>query len=109
MIFRNFLIWRNNMLRLTIEPFWKDLSFLKKTLRSLLICLLLFSVTACGPNPQDLFETAEFEMLQTNYPHAQKLYEEIIDKFPKSELAKKSRLQLIEIKARQVKLLLPNP
>jgi outer membrane protein assembly factor BamD (BamD/ComL family) len=68
-----------------------------KRLFSLIFLLLI----ACGPGPQELFETAEFELLQTNYPHATKLYQEIIDQHPDSELVEKARARLKEIKARQ--------
>ena len=63
------------------------------------LCLLL--LLACGPDPEQLFKTAEFEMLQTNYPHASKLYEQIITQYPESELAVIARTRLQEIKARQ--------
>ncbi len=65
---------------------------------SLLVALLLLS---CGPSPEQLYETAEFEVLQTNYPHAVKLYQEIVDKHPESEVAEAAGRRLLEIKARQ--------
>lgn len=65
------------------------------------ICwLLLLLLLACGPSPEQMFNTAEFELLQTNYPHASKLYEQIIEKYPQSELAEKARTRLQEIKTR---------
>lgn len=63
------------------------------------LCLLL--LLACGPDPEQLFKTAEFELLQNNYPHASKLYEQIIAQHPESELAATARKRLQEIKARQ--------
>lgn len=69
------------------------------------LCLLL--LLACGPSPEQLFKTAEFEMLQTNYPHASKLYEQIIAQYPESELAETSRTRLREIKARQAQDVAP--
>ena len=68
-----------------------------------IFCLIFLLLIACGPGPQELFETAEFELLQTNYPHATQLYQEIIAKHPDSELVEKARARLIEIKVRQGK------
>jgi outer membrane protein assembly factor BamD (BamD/ComL family) len=42
-------------------------------------------------------------MLQTNYPHAAKLYQEIIDKHPNSDFVEKSRERLEEIRIKQLK------
>lgn len=65
------------------------------------ICiLLLLLLAACGSGPEQLFETAELELLQTNYPHATKLYTEIIEKYPDSTQAKTARQRLAEIEAR---------
>ncbi|MFZ5758784.1 MAG: hypothetical protein ACOY32_04025 [Thermodesulfobacteriota bacterium] len=63
--------------------------------RLLLLTLLL--LTACGSSPQELFDTAELELLQRNYPHATSLYREIIAKHPDSEFAVTARLRLAEI------------
>ncbi|MDH5524629.1 MAG: hypothetical protein OEY01_11650 [Desulfobulbaceae bacterium] len=68
-------------------------------MKRLLGPLVFLLLTACGPSPQELFDTAEFELLQTNYPHAAKLYQEIIDRHPDSELVEKARARLAEIKA----------
>ncbi len=66
-----------------------------------LFCLLLFLVISCGPSPEQLFETAEFEVLQTNYPHATKLYQEIIAKHPDSPFAEQARARLKELQAKK--------
>ena len=71
-----------------------------KKLLYLILISLQFTVMSCGDSPKQLFETAEFEMIQTNYPHATRLYQEIIEKHPKSDLAEKSRERLEEIKAK---------
>jgi outer membrane protein assembly factor BamD (BamD/ComL family) len=63
--------------------------------RLLLLTLLL--LTACGASPQELFDTAELELLQRNYPHATSLYREIIAKHPDSEFAVTARQRLAEI------------
>ena len=67
------------------------------------LLLLQLTLASCGDSPKQLFETAEFEMLQTNYSHAEKLYQEIVDKHPNSEFVEKSRERLEEIKTKQLK------
>ena len=66
-----------------------------------LFCLIFLFIVACGQSPEQLFETAEFEMLQTNYPHASELYQEIIEKHPNSKFAESARKRLRELQARQ--------
>jgi len=66
-----------------------------------LFCLIFLFITSCGQSPEQLFETAEFEMLQTNYPHAAKLYREIVANHPDSKFAENARKRLKEIEARQ--------
>lgn len=46
---------------------------------------------ACNSeNAKELFETAKFEELQNNREHAKELYQEVIEKYPESEYAKKA-------------------
>ena len=71
-------------------------------MKKIFCCICFLLLVACGPSPKELFETAEFELLQTNYPHATKLYQEIVDKHPDSELVAKARARLKEIEARQI-------
>jgi hypothetical protein len=66
-----------------------------------LFFLLFLFIVSCGQSPEQLFETAEFEMLQTNYPHATELYQEILDKHPDSKFAESARKSLRELQARQ--------
>ncbi len=66
-----------------------------------ILFFLIFILAACGSGPEELFETAEFELLQTNYPHASQLYQEIITKHPDSEFAATARQRLAEIKKKQ--------
>jgi len=66
-----------------------------------LFCLIFLFIVSCGQSPEQLFETAEFEMLQTNYPHATELYQEILDKHPDSKFAERARKRLGELQARQ--------
>ena len=44
-----------------------------------------------GEKGKELFETAQFEEKQNNRPHAIQLYEELVAKYPDSELAKKAQ------------------
>jgi len=68
-----------------------------------LFCLVFLLIVSCGQSPEQLFETAELEVLQTNYPHATKLYREILEKHPDSKFAGMARKRLKEIQARQRK------
>lgn len=57
----------------------------------------LFSIgllVGCGEDPQQLFETAQFEEQQRNLPHAQALYERIIRDHPTTMQAEKARERL---------------
>ena len=65
----------------------------------LVLLSLQLTLISCGDSPNQLFDTAELEMIQTNYPNATKLYQEIIEKHPNSDLAAKSRERLDEIRA----------
>ena len=65
----------------------------------LVLLSLQLTLISCGDSPNQLFDTAELEMIQTNYPNATKLYLEIIEKHPNSDLAAKSRERLDEIRA----------
>ena len=50
----------------------------KEIIMKKILCLFFLLIVSCGPGPDELFETAELEVLQTNYPHATRLYLEII-------------------------------
>lgn len=69
-----------------------------KKLFIFVLLLLQLTLTSCGDSPKQLFETAEFEMLQSNYPHARQLYQEIIDTHPNSTEASIAIKRLAEIK-----------
>lgn len=65
-----------------------------------LILALSLALSACsGKGAQELFETAQFEEKQHNLEHAKKLYEEIVAKHPKSEVAAKAKERLEALKA----------
>ena len=67
------------------------------------ILLLFLSValvlSGCsGDKAEELFETAKLEELQNAPDHAKKLYQEIVDKYPESEYAKKAKERLSALK-----------
>jgi TolA-binding protein len=69
--------------------------------QSILIFILLFAfvLPGCsGDKAAELYNTAGFEELQNNREHALKLYEEIVEKYPDSEYAKKAEERIAEIK-----------
>ena len=53
---------------------------------------------ACGEDPQQLFETAQFEEQQHNQAHARELYERILRDHAESPIAQKAEERLKEIK-----------
>jgi hypothetical protein len=53
-------------------------------------------LVACGEDPQQLFETAQFEEQQQNRAHAQELYERILRDHPESAAARKAEERLKE-------------
>ena len=70
----------------------------------ILIFVMAISIafSACsGKKAKEKYETAQFEELQTNYPHAKKLYLEIIEKYPESEYAKKASERLNALKGKE--------
>ena len=63
------------------------------------VLLVSFILSGCSGNkPAELYKTAGFEELQNNKEHALKLYQEIIEKYPDSEYAKKADERISEIK-----------
>jgi len=48
---------------------------------------------------KELFETAQFEEKQNNFEHASKLYAEIIQKFPDTEVSKDATKRLLALKS----------
>ena len=60
-----------------------------------LTILLASALSACmRSDPAELMETAKFEELQQNVPHAKELYERIINDHPDSPQAKEARERL---------------
>ena len=64
--------------------------------RLVLIGMILMGLLgACsGDKGKELFETAQFEEKQNNREHARQLYQEIVDKYPRSPLAKQAEERL---------------
>lgn len=59
---------------------------------------LLATLAACsGGGAAQLLETARFEEVQRNLPHARKLYREILDKYPGTPQAEEARARLSAI------------
>jgi TolA-binding protein len=61
--------------------------------RTILISIMIFAIalSGCsGKKAEELYEIAQFEELQKNQVHARQLYQEIINKYPKNEYAKKA-------------------
>jgi hypothetical protein len=68
------------------------------SIRCLGLALVLGVLMACGEDPQQLFETAQFEEQQHNQAHAQELYQRILRDHPASLVARKAEERLKELK-----------
>jgi len=67
----------------------------------IMVVLLIFSfgLTSCSKDKAaEIYDTAQFEELQNNREHALKLYQEIIEKYPGSEYAKKAEERVSQLK-----------
>ena len=63
-----------------------------------LMIILVFLFSGCSDRKaRELFEIAQFEELQKNQKHARQLYEEIVNKYPKTDYAKKAEERLSQI------------
>jgi TolA-binding protein len=65
-----------------------------KAFLAVLIFLSLAVFGCQGKEAQQVFDTAQLEELQNNHEHARSLYEEIVRKYPNSEVADKARERL---------------
>ena len=62
--------------------------------------LCLFALLSCsGKKAEELYKTAAFEELQTNWTHACQLYERIVADYPKSAPADRARERLAALSA----------
>ena len=65
----------------------------------ILLLILLLAFAGCSEKrAQELYETAQFEELQNNRPNAEKLYREIIETYPDTEVAQRARERLEAMK-----------
>ena len=63
-----------------------------------LIAVLMLTGGGCtSDNAQALFDTAQLEERQNNPKHAKELYQEIITKYPKSDVAPRAEERLREL------------
>ncbi len=60
----------------------------------LTLCTCLFLCGCSGKKAEEMYETAQFEELQRNYPHAKQLYQEIVNKYPDTPFALKASERL---------------
>jgi TolA-binding protein len=61
------------------------------------LALLATGCASGDTKAAELLETARFEEKQNNYEHAQKLYDEILKKFPASPAAKDATARSAEL------------
>jgi len=64
------------------------------------VVAVLVQTGCAGDKSKELFETAQFEEKQHNAEHAEKLYAEILAKYPDSPLAKQAQERLAVLKKR---------
>ena len=70
-----------------------------------LFLLLALALTGCSDHKaEELFETATLEERQNAPEHAMKLYQEILDKYPKSEYVLKAKERLSALKVTKFRL-----
>ena len=71
---------------------------MKSMFFSLMLVFAVGLLSCSADKAVELFETAQFEELQNNNEHARQIYEDIINKYPQSDSAKKAKekLALIE-------------
>jgi outer membrane protein assembly factor BamD (BamD/ComL family) len=62
--------------------------------------LSLLGSGCAGDKSKELYETAQFEEKQNNREHAEKLYAEIVAKYPNSAVANQARERLVALRAK---------
>ncbi|UFS70364.1 hypothetical protein LPW11_21160 [Geomonas sp. RF6] len=73
---------------------------MKRLLLSLFMVLALLGGCSSDKS-KELFDTAQFEEKQNNREHARKLYQEIVEKYPDSPLAKQAQERLAALGGKQ--------
>jgi len=67
---------------------------MKSIFFSLILVVAVGLISCSADKAVELFETAQFEELQNNNEHARQIYEDIINKYPQSDSAKKAKEKL---------------
>lgn len=67
---------------------------MKSIFFSLILVVAVGLISCSADKAVELFETAQFEELQNNNEHARQIYEDLINKYPKSDSAKKAKEKL---------------
>jgi outer membrane protein assembly factor BamD (BamD/ComL family) len=71
---------------------------MRRLLTGVSLACALAGVGCSGDNAKELFETAQLEERQHNPSHARQLYEELVQKYPQTEYAKRAEQRLRELK-----------
>ena len=68
----------------------------KRTFRYIMLFVAGLFFFACSgeKKAENIYDIAAFEEIQTNMAHARELYQEIIEKYPETETARKARRAL---------------
>ncbi|MBF0119707.1 MAG: outer membrane protein assembly factor BamD [Desulfobacterales bacterium] len=74
---------------------------MKRNIFVSLMFIFLTIFTCTGNNAKELFDTAKLEEIQNNKEHAQKLYQEIIKKYPNTEYAKNAQERLRDLNSKK--------
>jgi len=67
---------------------------MKRIFLIFLIALAVMFSACSSKKAEEIYETAQFEELQKNTVHAKQLYQEIMEKYPKTEYAVKASERL---------------
>lgn len=69
--------------------------------RLLLVAMLVLAAAGCsGDKSKELYDTAQFEEKQNNREHAKKLYQQIVEKYPESPVAKQAKERLAALEGK---------
>ena len=71
---------------------------MEQDMRQIILVLTIMLATALsgclGNGGEELFDAAKLEELQDNHQRARQLYQEIIDRYPETEYARKAKERL---------------
>lgn len=71
---------------------------MKTIFRILIITVTLALLIACSDAARGLYDSAQFEEKQGNLPHAIQLYEEIVNKYPASDITPDAKKRIEKLK-----------